>query len=121
MVIRDPHDMSATSLSSAGDDALLAEVVRRLVATFEPERIYLLGSRGRGEQAADSDYDLLVVVPDNVPKDRRRSGRAYEALWGLAVAADVLVWTRSAFDSRLHLKASLPSTVLREGRLIHAA
>jgi hypothetical protein len=37
------------------------------------------------------------------------------------VAADVLVLKRSAFETRLHLPASLPATVLREGRILHAA
>jgi len=102
-------------------DPRLDEVVRRLVAAFRPERIYLFGSAARGEAGPDSDYDLLVIVADDAPPDLRRSRLAYEALWGLGVAADVLVWTRTAFDSRVHLRASLPATVLREGRLLHAA
>lgn len=102
-------------------DPRLDEVVRRLVAAFQPERIYLFGSAARGEAGPDSDYDLVVIVADDAPPELRRSRRAYEALWGLGVAADVLVWTRTAFDSRAHLRASLPATVLREGRLLHAA
>jgi predicted nucleotidyltransferase len=43
----------------------LGEIVRRLVDAYQPERIYLFGSWARGEQNADSDYDLLVVVPDD--------------------------------------------------------
>jgi hypothetical protein len=31
------------------------------------------------------------------------------------------VWTREEFDSRLHLKASLPATIEREGRLLYRA
>jgi hypothetical protein len=31
------------------------------------------------------------------------------------------LWTRENFDRRLHLKAPLPSTILREGRLLHGA
>ncbi len=46
---------------------------------------------------------------------------AYEAIWTTGVAADVLVLTRSQFESRLHVKASLPATVAREGKLLHAA
>jgi hypothetical protein len=42
------------------------------------------------------------------------------ALWGTGVASDVLVWTAGQFDSRLHLAASLPATIIREGRLLHA-
>jgi predicted nucleotidyltransferase len=102
-------------------DPRLAEAVRRLVAAFRPERIYLFGSAARGDARQDSDYDLMVVLPDDAPPALRRSGLAYEVLWGLGVAADVLVWTRSAFDQRTHLKASLPATILREGRLLHAA
>ena len=44
-----------------------------------------------------------------------------DVLWGLGTAADILVSPRDAFDGRLHLKASLPATVLREGTLLHAA
>jgi len=46
---------------------------------------------------------------------------AYEVLWETGTAADVLVCTRTYFDSRLHVPASLPATVIREGVLLHAA
>ena len=41
----------------------LAEIVRRIVAAYEPERVYLFGSYARGDAGPDSDYDILVVVP----------------------------------------------------------
>src|ERR1035437_7242458 len=46
---------------------------------------------------------------------------AYRALRELGIAKDILVWTRSEFEKRLHLKASLPSAILREGKVLHAA
>jgi len=82
--------------------------------------VYLFGSRARGEPGPDSDYDFLLVVPDDAPPERRQSRLAYEALRGTGVAADVLVCTRTWFDRRRGLRASLPGTVLREGRLLHA-
>ena len=103
------------------DDPVLHEVVKRLVQAYKPERIYLFGSKARGQAGPDSDYDLIVLVPENAPPHRRRSRLAYESLWGTGVAADVLVWTSEAFEKRLHLKASLPSTILDEGRLLYAA
>jgi predicted nucleotidyltransferase len=105
----------------AAEDAALAEAVRRLVDAYQPERIYLFGSVARGDAGADSDYDLLVVVPDDAPPERHRSRLAYEALRGTGTAVDVLVCTRSYFEDRRLLKASLPGTILREGRLLHAA
>ena len=102
-------------------DKKLAEIVRRLVAAYEPERIYLFGSIARGNAGPDSDYDLLVVVADSAPLERRRSRLAYQVLRGTATAVDVLVCTHSYFEARRHLKASLPGMVLREGRVLHAA
>ena len=102
------------------DDPKLAEIVRRLVEAYEPERIYLFGSQARDEAGPDSDFDVLVIVPNEAPPERKRSRLAYERLWGTGVAADVLVWTAEGFDSRIHLRASLPATVLREGKLLYA-
>lgn len=102
-------------------DPILAEIVRRLIETLHPERIYLFGSRARGDAGADSDYDLMVVMPHLTEPAYRLAQQAHSVLWGLGTAADILVWSREAFDNRLHLKASLPATILREGTLLHAA
>jgi predicted nucleotidyltransferase len=105
----------------ASEDPVLDEIVRRLVASYQPLEVYLFGSKARGDSGPDSDYDLLVVVPDDAPPERKRSRLAYEVLRGTGLAADVLVCTRSYFEPRRSLKASLPGTVLREGRLLHGA
>ena len=105
----------------AAADPVLTEVVRRLVEVYRPVRIYLFGSAARGDAGPDSDYDLMVVVPDHSPKDLQDCAAGYRALRGLGIAKDILVWTRSEFDKRLHLKASLPSTVVDEGKLLYAA
>jgi len=102
-------------------DPILAEIVRRLVDACRPERIYLFGSKARGDMGPDSDYDIMVVVPASSEPAYRRAQRAYLALRGVDTAVDVLVWTREAFDSRLHLRASFPSTIVREGKLLYAA
>src|SRR4030042_1422580 len=97
-----------------GGEPVLSEILHRLVAAFQPERIYLFGSKARSEAGPDSDYDLMIVVPDEAPPEKRRSRLAYQALRGTRAAADVLVWTREAFDSRLPLPASLPATIAWE-------
>ena len=57
---------SATPLQG-NKDPVLAEIVRHVVTAYEPERIYLFGSKARGNEGPDSDYDLMVVVPDDAP------------------------------------------------------
>lgn len=102
-------------------DPALAEIVRRLVEAYQPTKIYLFGSKARGDAGPDSDYDIMVVVPSSDEPSYRRARQAYEILRGIGTAVDVLVWTRDAFDKRLHLKASFPSTIVREGNLLYAA
>jgi predicted nucleotidyltransferase len=108
-------------MSGPVQDPKLSEIVGRLIRAYQPERIYLFGSRARGDSGPDSDFDILVVVPDGVPGERRGSRLAYQALRGTGVAADILVWSRAYFESRLHLRASLSSAIASEGRLLYAA
>ena len=104
------------------EDAPLAEIVGRLIEAFHPLRIYLFGSRARGDAGPDSDYDLMVVIPDEQWAPRARRGRAaYEALRGTGIAADVLVWTLQSFESCLRVAASLPAAIESEGRLLYAS
>ena len=102
-------------------DPKLAEIVRRLVEALQPERIYVFGSKARGDEDPDSDYDLMVIVSADAGPTSQLSQRVHSLLWGLGIAADILVWTREAFESRLHLKASFPSTIVREGKLLYVA
>ena len=103
------------------EDRVLQVIVARLITAFHPDRIYLFGSKAREDSNADSDYDLMVVVSDDAPSEKRRSRLAYQVLRGTRAAADVLVWTKTAFDKRLHIPSSLPSVIEREGRLLYAA
>lgn len=102
-------------------DPKLAELVRRLVATYQPARLYLFGSRGRGHAEPGSDYDLLMVFDRLEGPAYRIAQEAHTLVWGLGISADILVWARDDFDRRLSLKASLPATVVRDGMLLHAA
>lgn len=116
-VLSTPERLVASPIT---DDPALAAIVDRLVHAYGPERIYLFGSKARGDAGRDSDYDLLVVVPDDAEPERRRSRLAYKVLWETGRAADVIVQSSQYFTARLHLQASLPATVVREGKLLYA-
>ena len=110
-----------TNLEILERDPKLAELVRRLVAAHRPERLYLFGSRGRGQGEPDSDYDLLMIFEKLEAPAYRIAQQAHSLVWGLGISVDILVWSRAEFDRRLSLKASLPATVVRDGMLLHAA
>jgi uncharacterized protein len=99
----------------------LAAVVERLVAAFQPERIFLFGSRARGDAKPDSDFDLLIVVSTATEPNYRLAQKAYGAAGDYSFSLDLLVMPREEFERRSRALASLPATVLREGRLLYAA
>jgi uncharacterized protein len=105
----------------APSDEKLLQIVKRIRTAYSPLKIYLFGSHARNEVGRDSDYDILVIVEDNANERRRDSRLGYENLWGTGASVDIVVMTTSAFEKRLHLRASLPSTIMREGKLLYAA
>jgi predicted nucleotidyltransferase len=112
---------SAKPKTATLEDPILSEITDRLVRAYRPERVYLFGSVARRDSGPDSDYDILLIVSDDAPPEALNARAAYDALWGLRASAEVHIWPRRKFESRLHLKASLPATVLREGKLLYAA
>jgi predicted nucleotidyltransferase len=105
---------------TAEDRCALVRIIERLVEAYQPDRIYLFGSKARGDYGPDSDFDLMVIVPQTTEPGYRLAQQAHSLLWDIGTAADVMVWSQYAFESRLHLKASLPATIVREGRLLYA-
>lgn len=110
--------VTAWKAPSAGNP-IVAEMVRRLVEVYRPERVYLFGSVARGDAGPDSDYDLMVVVPDDSPPELLRSRPGYRAIRDLGVPRDIFVARSRDFRRQLHLRASFPSTVVREGKLLY--
>ena len=64
--------LATSTVPALAHDPALAEIVRRLIETYRPLRVYLFGSRARSSATADSDYDLMVVVPDDMPVSLKR-------------------------------------------------
>ena len=107
------------------DPVLLEEVVRRLVAALQPERIYLYGSHAYGQPHKDSDVDLLIVVTDKKPHrtaptpTHRRAVEAYRALRGLFIPAEIKVVTKSEFERRSRWISSIEKVVEEKGKVLY--
>lgn len=76
---REPLDLSA-----------LDRLLTRIKAAYKPEQIWLFGSRARRTAHADSDWDLLVVVPDETDEEALDPVYAWRLQKGSGVYADVI-------------------------------
>jgi predicted nucleotidyltransferase len=100
----------------AAADAL-PEITRRIVDGFNPLQLILFGSRARGDARWDSDYDLLVVMPDG--NDRRETAMAIRrSLADMPLGKDVLVVTPDLID-RPGMIRSLLNHAFAEGRTLY--
>ena len=101
------------------DQAVLDEIVRRIVAVAQPEKIILFGSAARGEMGRHSDVDLLIVKDG---ADRRRTAtRIYRHLHGVDAAVDLIVVTPADVDRFRDSHALIIKPALREGRVVYEA
>lgn len=105
-----------TSQGSA--DKTLTEIVQQILATGNPQKIILFGSRARGEARSDSDYDLLTIEPSDLPR-YKRAARYRRALTGIGLAKDILVWTPEEVADWCNVPNAFITTALREGVVLY--
>jgi hypothetical protein len=101
------------------EDAQLSRLLDRIVRAYRPEAVYLFGSRAEGRARPDSDWDLLVVVPDDTPHDKLSVVAGYEAIRGAGVAADVIPTRRSRFERLKDQAGTLSYDAARRGQLVY--
>ena len=95
------------------------EVLRdKIVAFGQPDKIILFGSHARGTARPDSDVDLLVIGPSDLPR-RQRQVRFRRALFGSGVAYDLLALTPAEVELRLQRNGPFIREILSNGKLIY--
>ncbi len=110
--------MGLAQTSVAIDDALIEEIVRRVLSVAHPDRIILFGSAATGKMTRDSDIDLLVI--DAQENDRRRkSVEIGDALRGLGFPFDVLVISRDWFEASKNVVGGIAHPANKYGRVIY--
>jgi predicted nucleotidyltransferase len=99
-------------------DPTLAEIVRRLIAAIDPDRIILFGSRARGDASPDSDYDLLIVK-DTAERTLLLAQKGYRALLGLPGPVDLIVETPERIANLRDCPWVIHHDAVREGRILY--
>lgn len=111
--------MSSSIAQPVVNEALLTEVVHRLLAAGSPLKIVLFGSHARGTARASSDLDLLIVEEDSALPRHKRATPYRMALKDVDLDKDIVVYTLGEIAEWADVPLAFVTTVLREGKVIY--
>jgi uncharacterized protein len=100
-------------------EEVLQEIVRRIVAAVQPEKIILFGSAAREEMGPDSDLDFLLIKSC---KNRRKTARKIRRrLIGIGIPKDIIVATPQDMERYKDTIGLIYRPALKEGKVLYAA
>lgn len=100
-------------------DPNVGVLLDRIIPALAPEAVWLFGSQGRGMASGDSDYDLLVVVPDDTAAEKMALTRTSTLNRGTGIPADIVACRRSWFERGRDQVGTLSYKAVREGILVY--
>lgn len=104
------------------DMPVIDEIVQRLIAAYEPQKIILFGSYAYGQPDADSDIDMLIIKEtparwlDRLAAVRQATTGAHRH-----IAFDPLVLTPLEVEQRLRAGDQFMAEILEKGEVLYAA
>jgi predicted nucleotidyltransferase len=94
------------------------EVVKRIVAKFNPDKIILFGSNVTGNINNDSDLDLLIIQDSDIPV-HQRGFDIRMSLLGTKIPLDILIYTNSEFREEMKKNMSFINSILKNSKLLY--
>jgi uncharacterized protein len=95
------------------------EAIEKIALSLQPEQILLFGSRARGEERFDSDYDVLIVVND-CTNPHQLAAQAHLAARPRHFALDISVVSRSELEQGLQEKADFLFEAATQSKVLYA-
>ena len=107
-------------IAPAIDISPVKPILARVIERWHPLAIWLFGSRARGDAAPDSDWDLLVIVPD-CPEPAEFDDPM--TLWRVkrepGLRSDVVVYRASDFEDDRVVPNTLAYSTTIDGVLLY--
>jgi len=96
------------------------EAIRRFIKAYNPLQIYLHGDYAWGSPNEESSFDLLLIVESSHERIIKRGYAAFEALLGLGIPHNVVVFTKEEFDKYVQDKKSNTYEIKTRGKILYA-
>ncbi len=101
------------------EQAILDDIIRRIVEVAQPEKIILFGSAARGDLGPNSDVDLLIIKEGADALELM--GDIYMNLDGVGAAVDAIVVTPDDVERYKDTHALVIKPALQEGKVVYEA
>jgi len=98
----------------------ILDLIRENVSQIDPlADIILYGSRARGDERIDSDWDILILIDDEATFERERTFRhhLYDLELSLGEAFSVFVFNKSDWNTRYKV-TSFYQNIVNEGHSV---
>ena len=110
--------MSAEVTDKRRAQDIIDDMVRRIVARFQPEKVILFGSYARGTAGPDSDVDLLVIMAVTGSK-RDKMTEIYGSLSPMGLPKDIIVATPEEVEKYRGIPGTIIRPALLEGKVLY--
>ncbi|MDO9578624.1 MAG: nucleotidyltransferase domain-containing protein [Candidatus Cloacimonadales bacterium] len=100
------------------DRKILDEVVQRIVINYQPDKLLLYGSQACGKEQTDSDFDLLIIKDNKLPR-HKRSREVRPFLRGIKFPIDIIVYTQAEIEKWQNVKNSFIYNVLNSCEILY--
>jgi len=99
-------------------DALLLEMVSKIVKHFHPDKVILFGSRAWGAPTKESDLDLLVVMDiDGSPV--RKAAEISRISRPRFLPMDIIVRTSDEIERRIRIGDPFIKRIMNKGKVLY--
>ena len=95
-------------------------ITKRIIDSYNPDKIILFGSYATETARPDSDLDFLVVLKDvSIVTRRKLMVGMLKLMSDLPIAKDILVYPPEELELHKNKKWSIVYSALQEGKVIY--
>lgn len=99
-------------------DSTLKKAIEIIIQSVDPDKIILFGSRAKGDNKKDSDYDICVIKKD-VSHRRKVAQQIYRFLYSVGVPVDIIVETPEKFEELKDNPFMIYKEISKSGRVVY--
>lgn len=99
-------------------DATLEKILKKILEIITPEKVILFGSRAKGSNEKDSDYDILIVK-SGIENKREISRKIYRNLLGTNASVDIIIELPEIIEKYKDSVGYIYKNILQEGKIIY--